>query len=230
LSSAQISNNEFDTTIEDHLNDQDASSFESPSFLANEYTSLDLEDYLLLPGSLTSSIDKSKSLQLNIRFKVNGDYLSTTKEEASVIPSSKNYDQINGGLEFTTEKEAVKAVLKKYKEILESLDATKSYALFTEDSQVLEQGKIEGTYRDYIANHIGPELCHFSSFTFSEYEIEVQVDLPYAFTTETYIYNIVLKEDDRRIERKASATSILKKQENGSWRIIKTHSSSRAVK
>lgn len=123
----------------------------------------------------------------------------------------------------------VKRVLKTYKETLESLDVTKSYALFTEDSQVLEQGKIEGTYRDYIANHIGPELGHFTSFTFSEYEVTVELDLPYAFTTESYIYNIVLKEDERKVERKASATSILKKIDN-EWKIIKTHSSSRAVK
>ncbi|WP_339880773.1 nuclear transport factor 2 family protein [uncultured Algoriphagus sp.] len=126
-----------------------------------------------------------------------------------------------------TETDQVKQVMKKYKETLESLDVSESYALFTEDSQVLEQGKIEGTYRDYIANHIGPELGHFSSFTFSEYVIEVVVDLPYAFTTESYVYNIVLKDEDKKVERKATATSILKKIE-GDWKIIKTHSSSRA--
>ncbi|WP_339869738.1 nuclear transport factor 2 family protein [uncultured Algoriphagus sp.] len=128
-----------------------------------------------------------------------------------------------------TETDQVKQVMKKYKETLESLDVSESYALFTEDSQVLEQGKIEGTYRDYIANHIGPELGHFSSFTFSEYVIEVVVDLPYAFTTESYVYNIVLKDEDKKVERKATATSILKKIE-GDWKIIKTHSSSRAKK
>lgn len=128
-----------------------------------------------------------------------------------------------------TESDQVKQVMKKYKETLESLDVSESYALFTEDSQVLEQGKIEGTYRDYIANHIGPELGHFSSFTFSEYVIEVVVDLPYAFTTESYVYNIVLKVEDKKVERKATATSILKKIE-GDWKIIKTHSSSRAKK
>ncbi len=123
----------------------------------------------------------------------------------------------------------VKQVMKKYKETLESLDVSESFALFADDSQVLEQGKIEGTYRDYIANHIGPELSHFSSFTFSEYEIEVNVDLPYAFTTESYIYKIVLKDEDRKVERKATATSILKKIDD-EWKIINTHSSSRAVK
>jgi uncharacterized protein (TIGR02246 family) len=126
-----------------------------------------------------------------------------------------------------TETAQVRQLMKKYKETLESLDVSESYALFTEDSQVLEQGKIEGTYRDYIANHIGPELGHFSSFTFSEYQIEVVVDLPYAFTTESYVYNIVLKDEDKKAERKATATAVLKKID-GEWKIIKTHSSSRA--
>ncbi len=119
--------------------------------------------------------------------------------------------------------------MKKYKDVLESLDVTASYALFSDSSQVIEQGKIEGTYSDYIANHIGPELGHFSSFTFNDYSIEVTMADPYAFTTESYVYKIVLKEDGREIERKAVATSILK-YAGGEWKIIRTHSSSRAVK
>ena len=132
-------------------------------------------------------------------------------------------------IDMMAEENAVKKVMKTYKETLESLDVTESYALFTEDSEVLEQGKIEGTYRDYIANHIGPELGHFESFTFSDYQISLIVDMPYAFTTESYIYRIVLQENSRKVERKAAATSVLKKI-GGNWQIIKTHSSSRAVK
>jgi ketosteroid isomerase-like protein len=141
--------------------------------------------------------------------------ITTQKEDSSWDPQE--------------EEAAVKKVMKNYKEILESLDVTDSYSLFIDDSQVLEQGKIEGTYSDYIANHIGPELDHFASFKFSDYDIEVELAMPYAFTTESYIYNIVLKEEDRKIERKAAATSILRKMD-GEWKILKTHSSSRAVR
>ena len=160
--------------------------------------------------------------------------LTTLTFVSSCVTPSSNENQENEStqeevVDLTAEENAVKKVMKTYKETLESLDVTESYALFTEDSQVLEQGKIEGTYRDYIANHIGPELGHFESFTFSEYEISVVLDMPYAFTTESYIYNIVLKEDGRKVERKATATSILKKSDD-EWKIIKTHSSSRAVK
>ena len=161
--------------------------------------------------------------------------LTTLIFVSSCVTPSPNENQENEStqeevVDLITEEIVVKKVMKTYKETLESLDVTESYALFTEDSQVLEQGKIEGTYRDYIANHIGPELGHFESFTFNGYEISVVLDMPYAFTTESYIYNIVLKEDGRKVERKAAATSILKKDEDGNWKIIKSHSSSRAVK
>jgi len=69
----------------------------------------------------------------------------------------------------------------------------------------------------------------FKSFQFSDYEVKVQIDEPYAFTTETYIYTIVLNEDDRTIIKKGVATAILKK-DNGKWQIMKSHSSSRNPK
>ena len=52
------------------------------------------------------------------------------------------------------------------------------------------------------AQHLGPELGHFKKFEFSDYEIDAEVDLPYAFTTETYIYTIVLNPDEKaKVER-----------------------------
>ena len=61
----------------------------------------------------------------------------------------------------------------------------------------------------------------------------MQVDAPYAFTTETYIYTIVTKPDEKSesktIKKKGVATSVLKKKD-GNWQIIKMHSSSRTPK
>lgn len=149
---------------------------------------------------------------------------------SSPIEKSRDAEELTGGEEvFILNEKDVIQTMKKYKDVLESLDVTESYALFSDSSQVIEQGKIEGTYTDYIANHIGPELGHFSSFAFNDYSIEVTMADPYAFTTESYVYKIVLKEDGRMIERKAVSTSILEHY-NGTWKIIKSHSSSRAVK
>ena len=132
-----------------------------------------------------------------------------------------------------TDKEAIITVMKSYKDALQNLTTEGTFELFTEDSKVFESGGVEGTYAHYIEHHLGPELGHFKSFTFSDYEIDVQVDDAYAFTTETYVYTIVLKPNDkgesRTIAKKGVATSILKKKD-GKWKIIKTHSSSRDKK
>lgn len=131
------------------------------------------------------------------------------------------------------EKEAILKVMKSYKNAFEKLTTEGTFELFAEDSQVFESGGVEGSYANYIEHHIGPELGHFDKFEFSDYEIDVQVDEPYAFTTETYIYTIVIKPDEKgeskTVRKKGVATSILKKID-GNWKIIKTHSSSRNAK
>jgi ketosteroid isomerase-like protein len=121
---------------------------------------------------------------------------------------------------------AVKGVLAAYQKGLEQLDVSNLTHLFASDSQVFESGGVEGTFENYLAHHIGPELAEFSEFSFRDYTVEVQIDPPYAFTTETYLYKIVLKADGRVIERKGVATSVLKKTAAG-WQIWQTHSSSR---
>ena len=132
-----------------------------------------------------------------------------------------------------TDTEAVIAVMKTYKDAIQNLTTEGTFNLFAEDSEVFESGGVEGTYAHYIAHHLGPELGEFKSFTFSDYEIDAKVDAPYAFTTETYIYTIVLnpneKGETRTIRKKGVATSILKKM-GGEWKIIKTHTSSRNTK
>ena len=123
----------------------------------------------------------------------------------------------------------VKEVLKKYHDAIEALDATGTEMLFAENSAVFESGGVEGTYSNYLDHHLGPELKEFKSFTFNDYKINVEVELPFAFSTETYVYKIVLADDDRVIEQKGVATSILKKTD-GKWKIIQTHSSARRIR
>lgn len=125
----------------------------------------------------------------------------------------------------TPDQIAVQGVLKAYKTALEQRDAAPAAKLFTPDSQVFESGGVEGTFADYLAHHIGPELGDFKEFSFRDYQADVRVDGPYAFASETYIYKIVLK-DDRVIEKRGVATSILKKT-GADWKIVQTHSSSR---
>lgn len=128
-----------------------------------------------------------------------------------------------------SDEEQVKSVLKQYKAALENLNVDGTEKLFTSQSEIIETGKAEGSYQDYIAHHIGPELGHFKSFKYNDYQVKVIVDGDYAFTTETYYYVIVLKEDDRIIERQGAATSVLHKVD-GHWKIMKAHNSSRVPK
>ena len=116
--------------------------------------------------------------------------------------------------------------LEAYKKAIEKLDTTGTGKLFVPKSIVIESGKVEGRYQDYLAHHLGPELGDFKSFAFSDYKADVTVDLPYAFAVETYKYTIVLKKDNAVIERKGAATTILRK-ENGTWKIWQTHTSAR---
>lgn len=124
---------------------------------------------------------------------------------------------------------AVKKVLGDYKAALERLDLSGVEQLFAGENQVIENGKVEGAYADYLAHHIGPELDHFRSFSFSGYNITVRGHGDIAWATETYRYTIVLKNDGKVIERQGVATSVLHRNGAG-WRIVSMHSSSRAPK
>jgi len=138
-------------------------------------------------------------------------------------------------VDISAEKAAVAATMKSYKDAVQNLTTEGLRDLFMEGATVFESGGVEGTFERYLEHHLGPELIHFNSFIFSDYTIDVVVDLPYAFTTETYIYTIDLKANEEKgreariIKKKGVATSDLKKI-NGKWKITKTHSSSRNIR
>lgn len=127
------------------------------------------------------------------------------------------------------DKEAVKAVLNNYKKAIEKLDTAGIVNLFVKDSKVYEQASDEGTIGHYLEHHLGPELKAFKSFTFSNYKVDVTMAGEYAFSTETYIYTIVLAKDAKEIKSQGVATSVLKKLKDG-WKIVQTHSSFRKAK
>jgi len=123
----------------------------------------------------------------------------------------------------------VKEVLLAYKSGIEALSVEGLEDLFMKDSEVFESGGVEGSFDHYLGHHLAPELKVFESFQFSDHKVTAKIDLPYAFTTETYNYTIVLASDGRTISQKGVGTSILKKVD-GNWKILKTHTSARAMK
>ena len=123
---------------------------------------------------------------------------------------------------------AVRTLLSQYKSAIERLDAKGTERLFTGDSQVFENGGVEGSYVNYLAKHLGPELGHFKSFKFSDYKVDVRFEGPLALTTETYNYRIETAKGEI-VERRGVATSVLKKV-GRQWKILSTHGSSRKPK
>src|SRR3546814_19559063 len=108
-------------------------------------------------------------------------------------------------------------VLGNYKAAIERLNASGTEQLFAADSQIFETGGVEGTYENYLAHHIGPELDHFRSFKFSDYKVDVRLEGPVALATETYRYRIETQSGEVA-ERLGVATSVLK-EGNGECKI-----------
>jgi len=127
-----------------------------------------------------------------------------------------------------TEAAAVRSVLTQYKSAIERLDATGTERLFTTDSTVFETGGVEGSYSNYLAHHLGPELKAFKSFKFSDYKVDVRIEGPVALATETYNYRLETKKGEIA-ERRGVATSVLKKI-GGRWKILSMHNSARKPK
>lgn len=123
---------------------------------------------------------------------------------------------------------AVEAVLSRYKNAIEKLDASGTEQLFTTDARIFETGSAEGTYATYLAHHLGPELGQFKSFRFSDYKVDVRFEGSVALATETYRYRIEPK-TGQVAERIGVATSVLKKV-GSNWKIVSMHNSGRKPK
>lgn len=123
---------------------------------------------------------------------------------------------------------AVRAVLAQYQVAIERLDARGTEKLFAADSAIFETGGSEGTYANYLAHHLGPELGEFKSFKFSNYKVDVRLEGPIALATETYNYRIETN-DGTIAERLGVTTSVLKKT-GGKWKILVSHNSGRKPK
>ncbi|MEO5674223.1 MAG: nuclear transport factor 2 family protein [Chitinophagales bacterium] len=119
----------------------------------------------------------------------------------------------------------IRFLLRNYQSAIEKLDTAGTAMMFAKDSKIYEQGGDEGNYSHYAAHHLAPELREFNSFKFSNYKVDVELNLPYAFTQETYNYLLELKDDSVPAYRHGAATSVLRKYDEG-WKIIINHSSS----
>jgi uncharacterized protein (TIGR02246 family) len=124
---------------------------------------------------------------------------------------------------------AVHAVLTGYRQAIENRDGPAAEQYFWPDSQIYEQGGVEGDFATYLAHHLGPELHDIASFDFDGVETQVRVTGDFAYAREVYTYEIVFPEAAARapVSRRGVATSVLARRD-GEWRIVVYHSSARA--
>ena len=124
---------------------------------------------------------------------------------------------------------AVEAVLSGYRQAVEARDSEAAARYFWPDSQVFEQGGVEGDFATYLAHHLGPELLEIASFDFDGLETDVEVVGDLAYASEVYTYEITFPQAAARapISRRGVATSVLQRR-GDAWRIVVYHSSARA--
>ena len=120
----------------------------------------------------------------------------------------------------------IERILADYRGAIERLDARGTERLFAADSAIFENGGVEGTYANYLAHHLGPELGHFRSFRFSDHRLDLWCDGRVAVATETYNYRIE-RAEGAPIERRGVTTSVLRRA-GRNWQILNMHGSSRA--
>lgn len=127
-----------------------------------------------------------------------------------------------------TKEAAVRTVLSQFRAAIERLDASGTERLFAPDSTIFETGRVEGSYANYLAHHLGPELAAFKSFHHSNYRVQIHFEGPLALATETYTYRIETMKG-QLAERHGVASSILKTI-GGEWKILLMHNSARIPK
>ena len=127
----------------------------------------------------------------------------------------------------TADEAQVRTVVTAYKDAIERMDVSQTPALFWPDSEIFENGGVEGSFAYYLEHHLGPEFADLAGFDFRNHETKVEIDGDTAFVTETYTYHITFKDSARApIERRGVATSVLRKR-GDEWRFDVYHSSAR---
>lgn len=131
------------------------------------------------------------------------------------------------GLAQTTDEAQVRTVVTAYKDAIERMDVSQTPTLFWTDSEIFENGGVEGSFDYYLEHHLGPEFADLAGFDFRNHEMKVEIDGDTAFVSETYSYHITFKDGARApIERRGAATSVLRKR-GDEWRFDVYHSSAR---
>lgn len=130
----------------------------------------------------------------------------------------------------SADEQQVRAVVTAYRDAITGMDVSRTPSLFWPDSEIFENGGVEGSFAYYLEHHLGPEFDDLAGFEFRNHQMTVEVDGDTAFVSETYTYHITFKDAGRApIERRGVATSVLRKRDD-QWRFDIYHSSARPIR
>ena len=115
----------------------------------------------------------------------------------------------------SADEQQVRAVVTAYRDAITGMDVSRTPSLFWPDSEIFENGGVEGSFAYYLEHHLGPEFDDLAGFEFRNHQMTVEVDGDTAFVSETYTYHITFKDAGRApIERRGVATSVLRKRDD----------------
>lgn len=121
----------------------------------------------------------------------------------------------------------IEASLKEYDAAFNAKDLVKLASFYDPEVTVYEGGGINNGRVDYRDRHLGPELKAFENLQFSHSNVSVHVlgGAQGAYATANYTLKARMKERD--IDAGGTATYVLTKAVDGSWKIRHSHTSSR---
>src|SRR3546814_2155966 len=81
------------------------------------------------------------------------------------------------------DEQQVRTVITAYKDAIERMDVSQTPALFWPDSEIFENGGVEGSFAYYLEHHLGPEFVDLAGFDFRDHQMKLEVDGYTAFVT-----------------------------------------------
>lgn len=123
---------------------------------------------------------------------------------------------------------AVEAWLKSYDAAFTAKDLDKLSTFYHPDVTIYEGGGINNGWIDYRDRHLGPELKSFENLQFGHSNTKVTVLPGGQSAYATSEYSIKAKMGDRELDSGGLETLVLVKSADGTWKILHSHTSSRA--
>jgi ketosteroid isomerase-like protein len=127
--------------------------------------------------------------------------------------------------------EAIRTIIAAIKAGWENADATpfEKHFLDFDGARYIESGGQNEGLRDLIEHHVEPEGDALEELTLTFTNIEIHFERDFAWAIADVGVKATVKSDGRKIDKRGYETFLFR-YVDGSWKVVHTHSSTRAVK